>query len=105
MKTDIIKKRQRYESNTSTANAGGRKNSGKKSKGDTVPSSPGSQQEEMVVSPTLFQQPPPLYVSSGFNQSSFTTQQPTEYQPTFDTTTSTDPSTPVMDEMMANNYF
>lgn len=44
MKTDIIKKRQRYESNTAAANTQARK-SGKKSKGDT-PGSPGSQPDD-----------------------------------------------------------
>lgn len=118
MKTDIIKKRQRYESNPSTANTGGRKNSGKKSKGDITPSSPGSQQEDIVAPPTtaaLQQQLSPLYVSSAFNQPF--TQQP-GYQTNFDTTPSTttttasttsstgkNPSIPIMDEMMSNNYF
>ncbi|KAK4521159.1 Lon protease-like protein [Mucor velutinosus] len=59
MKTDIIKKRQRYESNTTAANTQARKSS-KKSKGDT-PGSPGSQPEDAspptLNTPTAYQQP------------------------------------------------
>lgn len=39
MKTDIIKKRQRYESNANTANTSGRKN-GKKVKSETTTPAP-----------------------------------------------------------------
>jgi hypothetical protein len=100
MKTDIIKKRQRYESNTNAANAGGRKNSGKKSKNDIVPSSPAQQEEEMIVSPTPFHQPLYTQAAGGFNPP-FT--QP-GYQPTFDSST-TNANTPIIDDMMSNNYF
>ncbi|CEP11934.1 hypothetical protein [Parasitella parasitica] len=121
MKTDIIKKRQRYESNTATASVQGRKN-GKKSKGDTL-GSPGSQQEDLspsavntssnepsmyVVTPTLgFPDYSPSFGSNDSAISSNTAPQQFQggyhnQQQLFNTSPSSANSP--MDEIVTNNY-
>lgn len=126
MKTDIIKKRQRYESNAAAANTQGRKSS-KKSKGDT-PGSPGSQQED--PSPTSINTPAyqqPMYMTTptlGFpsysppfsnnnttnNNTSPQQQQQSQLQGGYQQQQQLFNSSPSatsspMDEIMTNNYF
>jgi hypothetical protein len=87
MKTDIIKKRQRYESNNTT-NVKGK--NGKKLKGDKE-----EEEEDVLLSPPLFQQSNDVF---GFNP-----QHPQQHFTGGFQHPIADPTN--MDEMMPNNYY